>query len=167
MLQYYLSFKFVFPMIEIFRQLTRSQADTDPRDVDPEARGSVLKESMWVIFTNAVLSVFHVVAIILCNTFQESSLGVATMVGTETLNNMLQLGVILVFSKMPIYVNSWVTVRDGFIVSISTILFIANILQEESDLIAIGFVILLMIYWIAEVMSARISKKVAFGSPAQ
>ncbi len=167
LLQVYLSFKFVFPMVEVFRQLTRDQTDKDPRDVDPEARGSILKESMWVILTNAVLSVFHVVVIIMCNTFQESSLGVSTMIGTETLNNMLQLGVILLFAKMPIYVNSWVTVRDGFIVSISIILFIVNILQEESDVIGIGFVILLMIYWAAEVMSPRISKKVAADSPAK
>ena len=162
LLLYYVSFKHLFPLIEKARLMSKDWSDVDPKEQDPEERGVILKESLWVIMSNGVLSVFHLVAITMCNTFQENPLGVSTLIGTEMMNNMMQLGVILLFAKLPIYVNSWVTIRDGFIVAISVILLIVTILAESNDLIAIGFVIFLLMYWVAEAMSKIITKKVGF-----
>lgn len=163
---YFLSLKYLFPLLEELRLVIRLKNKEDPSNLTPEERGPVLKESLWIGLTHFLLSIFHFMVVIVANTFEESPIGISTLIGNEVLNNFIQLGVILLVSKQIIYVNSWIAVRDASIVSISCIMTIAFVFFEDSFIMGIFFWVILIIYWVLEALSKLISSKVKFYYPS-
>ena len=121
----------------------------------------LLKESLWGGLCQAILSLFHFLVVVVASTWQESQIGVATLIGSELLNNFLQLGILLLVAKQTIYLNPWISIRDAIIVITATIIFIAFVFFEGSPYIGILFFICLLVYWVLEVLSKIISEKVA------
>lgn len=157
---YFLNLKYLLPLQEELRLVIELNKKNDVSNLTPEERGPVMKESLWIGLTHFLLSFFHFLIVIAGNTFQESQIGVTTMIGNEVLNNFLQLGLILLVSKQIMYVNSWMAVRDTVIVCLSSIMFIALVFFEDSFIIGIFFWVILLIYWVLEVLSKFISQKV-------
>lgn len=155
----YLQSKYLYPLLEEMRQLVRNREEKDPQNLDPEDRGPVLKESFWIWLTQAMCSIFHIIIVIGCNAFQETPLGVSTLVGTTLLDNFMLLGIVMVVAKRAIFLNSWITLRDAAIVLVSIIIFIAFVFFEDSTVIGIFYWICLLVYWLLEAFSKKINQK--------
>lgn len=151
----------MLPLLEELRLMLKQRNKEDPSQLTPEERGPLLHESLWIGLTHLLLSFFHIVAVIAANAFQESPIGVSTLIGTEVLNNFLQMGLIGLLARQVLYVNSWMAIRDTVIVSLSCIMFLAFVFFEDSFIMGIFFWIILLIYWVLEVLSKRISQKVS------
>lgn len=160
MVIYFVNLRFLLPLLEELRLVIEMTKKDDPSNLTPEERGPVMKESLWIGLTHFLLSFFHFLIVIAGNTFEESPIGVSTLIGNAVLNNFLQLGLILLISKQVMYVNSWMAVRDAVIVCLASIMFIALVFFEESFVMGIFFWVILLIYWVLEVLSKFISQKV-------
>lgn len=85
----YTYLKFLFPFLEELRLILRLKNAEDPETKDPEDRVPRVKESLWAGLTHLITSLFHFCVVIISNVFEESPIGVATIIGTEVLNNFL------------------------------------------------------------------------------
>lgn len=150
------------PLLEELRLMIKLKTKEDDSNLTPEERGPVLQESLWIGLTHLLLSFFHFIVVIAGNTFEESPIGVSTLIGNEVLNHFIQMGAIGVLSQQVLNVGSWVSIRDTVIVCLSCIMFLAFVFFEDSFIMGIFFWIILMIYWVLEVLSKRIGQKVIF-----
>lgn len=160
LLVYYISLKHLLPLLEELRLVIKLKNKDDPSNLTPEERGPLLHESLWIGLTHLLLSFFHFVTVIAGNTFEESPIGVSSLIGSEVLNNFIQMGLIGLLSRQILYVNSWMAIRDTVVSSLSCIMFLAFVFFEDSFIMGIFFWVILLIYWVLEVLSKRISKKV-------
>ena len=155
----YLQMKYLYPLLEELRQTVRNKEALDPQNVDPEDRGPILSESFWIWVTQALSCIFLFMIVIICNALQETPLGVSTLIGSMILDNFILFGIILLVGKKALYLSSWITLRDGVIVLIALVIFIAFVFFEGSVVIGVFYWICLIIYWLLEGFSKKIGRR--------
>jgi hypothetical protein len=144
LLFFWFNLKYVYPLLEDVHILCRDAK----------------KEGLWSLFYQFILSVFQLTILILANSFTNSSIGLSTTVATEMMNNMLQVGLLLVVTKGTIEVDSWITIRDAVVVSISCLIIAAYVYLEEYWWVGIFFCVCMAIYWVLELLNKVIKLRV-------